>query len=108
MSEHKWRPGQRERLADLLGRFGNSILTTEQFWSQMRQAGLDDSHIDRFCSEEAHWTPDAGSSDDDLPGIRDTGLDEPHEGSPVASLRGSRRRDRSNRRRPSRRAARSD
>lgn len=38
-----------EVLHELLGLFHDSRLTADQFWAQMRQHGLTDEDIDKYC-----------------------------------------------------------
>lgn len=38
-----------ERVSELLRLFGNDMIKIEEFWSQMREYGLDDDDIDAFC-----------------------------------------------------------
>jgi hypothetical protein len=64
---------QTDRLADLLAAFGNGVITHEQFWMRMHEAGLDDANIDAYCAQHAHWSPDEG--DDGVPDQRDDGDD---------------------------------
>jgi hypothetical protein len=52
-SSDRWRDGRRDRLHDLLGALGNSVITVDQFWRYMHDAQLDDIDIDAFCDEEA-------------------------------------------------------
>jgi hypothetical protein len=37
------------RVAELLRLLGHDAITVEEFWQQMRQYGLTDEDIDRFC-----------------------------------------------------------
>lgn len=41
-----------QRVSELLRQLGNDGITTEQFWNQMREYGLTDQDIDRFCRGE--------------------------------------------------------
>lgn len=36
---------------ELLRLYGEDKITMEQFWAQMRQHGLTDADIDRYCRE---------------------------------------------------------
>jgi hypothetical protein len=59
--ENKWKsPEARQRCDELLyalGRKDNSI-TVDEFWRLMRDAGLCDADIDRYCREEAVYILD--------------------------------------------------
>lgn len=41
-----------ERVSELLRLLGHDTITIEEFWAQMRQYGLTDEDIDRFCCGE--------------------------------------------------------
>jgi hypothetical protein len=43
---------QHQRLSELLRLLGTDAITIEQFWAQMRQHGLTDADIDKFCRGE--------------------------------------------------------
>lgn len=40
------------RVAELLRMLGHDSISIEQFWKEMRQYGLTDEDIDRFCRGE--------------------------------------------------------
>jgi hypothetical protein len=59
-----WRsPESRQRLHDLLGALGNSVIDVKQFSQYMAEANLDDADIDRYCEEEGGWWPDPPESE---------------------------------------------
>lgn len=41
-----------DRVSELLRHLGNDKITIEEFWAQMRQYGLTDADIDKFCCGE--------------------------------------------------------
>lgn len=41
-----------QRMHELLRQFGEDKITLEQLWAQMRQHGLSDEDIDRYCRGE--------------------------------------------------------
>ena len=45
-----------ERLHDLLGALGNSLINVENFRNLMVQAGLTDDDIDAYCRRHGGWT----------------------------------------------------
>jgi hypothetical protein len=46
------RTSKRERLHDILGRFGDELITREQFEQLMRDHRLTDDDIDAYCRGE--------------------------------------------------------
>ena len=45
-------PTKRERLHDILGRYGDGLLTREQFETLMKAHKLTDDDIDAYCRDE--------------------------------------------------------
>jgi ribosomal protein S10 len=45
-------PTKRERLHDILGRFGDDLITREQFEAMMKDHKLTDDEIDAYCRGE--------------------------------------------------------
>jgi hypothetical protein len=46
------RPSKYARLHELLGLFGNDLITRDEFWRMMAEQRLTDSDIDHFCNGE--------------------------------------------------------
>jgi hypothetical protein len=46
------RASKRQALFDILGRFGDGLITREEFDALMREHRLTDDDIDRFCRGE--------------------------------------------------------
>lgn len=45
-------PGKRERLHDILGRYGDGRITKEMFETLMKAYRLTDADIDAYCRDE--------------------------------------------------------
>jgi len=45
-------PTKRDRLQDILGRYGDGLITTAQFWHEMKAHKLTDEDIDAYCRGE--------------------------------------------------------
>jgi hypothetical protein len=52
MKKPQPRASKRERLHDILGRFGDGLITREQFKEMMRDHKLTDDDIDAYCRGE--------------------------------------------------------